>query len=130
MIGNAKILIAEDEASVRSLIHLTLDSGQTEIFEVEDGTSAIEVALRERPALLFLDWGMPGQSGIEVCRALRESPQTRETKIVMLTARSDDRDRLAGFDAGVDDYITKPFSPIQLLDKVIEVLGPDALITR
>ena len=126
----AKILIAEDEASVRSLIRLTLDSGQTEIFEVEDGASAIEVALRELPELLFLDWGMPGKSGIEVCRALREAPETEGMKIVMLTARSDDRDRLAGLEAGVDDYITKPFSPVQVLDKVIEVLGPDALIAR
>lgn len=126
----ARILIAEDEPSVRSLIRLTLDSGQTEILEVADGASAIEVALRERPELLFLDWGMPGQSGIEVCRALRAAPETEHTKIVMLTARSNDNDRSAGFDAGVDDYITKPFSPLELLDKVIEVLGPEALITR
>jgi DNA-binding response OmpR family regulator len=130
VISTSKILIAEDEASVRSLIRLTLDSGQTEIFEVADGASAVEVALRERPELLFLDWGMPGQSGIEVCRALRAAPPTESMKIVMLTARSDVGDRSAGFDAGVDDYITKPFSPIQLLDKVIEVLGPEALITR
>jgi len=124
----AKIVIAEDEPSVRSLIRLTLDSGQMEIFEVADGASAIEVALRERPELLFLDWGMPGQTGIEVCRALRRDPRTEGIKIVMLTARSDNGDRLAGLEAGADDYITKPFSPLQLLDKVIEVLGPEALI--
>jgi len=124
----AKILIAEDEASVRSLIRLTLDSGQTEIFEVADGTSAIEVALRELPELVFLDWEMPGQTGIEVCRALRAAPEAEGMKIVMLTARSDNRHRLAGFEAGADDFITKPFSPVQLLNKVIEVLGPDALI--
>jgi len=124
----AKIVIAEDEPSVRSLIRLTLDSGQMEIFEVADGASAIEVALRERPELLFLDWGMPGQTGIEVCRALRRDPRTEGIKIVMLTARSANGDRLAGLEAGADDYITKPFSPLQLLDKVIEVLGPEALI--
>ncbi len=130
MSGRAKILIAEDEPSVRSLIRLTLDSGQTEILEVADGASAIEVALRELPELLFLDWGMPGRSGIEVCRALRAAPEAEGMKIVMLTARADDSDRLAGLDAGVDDYICKPFSPVQLLDKVIEVLGADALISR
>ena len=130
MSGVPKILIAEDEASVRSLIRLTLDSGQTEIFEVEDGVSAIEVALRELPELVFLDWGMPGRSGIDVCRALRDAPATTGMKIVMLTARSEDSARKAGLEAGADDYITKPFSPIQLLDKLIEVLGPDALITR
>jgi len=130
VISMARILIAEDEPSVRSLIRLTLDSGQTEILEVADGASAIEVALRERPELVFLDWGMPGQSGIEVCRALRDAPETEHTKIVMLTARSNDKDRVAGLAAGADDYITKPFSPLQLLDKVIEVLGPEALISR
>jgi len=125
----AKILIAEDDASVRSLIRLTLDSGQMEILEVADGATAIEVARRERPELVFLDWGMPGQSGIDVCRALREAQETANTKIVMLTARSDDRDRLAGLEAGANVYITKPFSPVQVLDKVIEVLGPEALIS-
>lgn len=124
----AKILIADDEASVRSLIRLTLDSGHTEIFEVADGVAAIEVALRELPDLVFLDWGMPGRSGIEVCRALRAAAAATPMKIVMLTARSAERDRVVGLAAGVDDYITKPFSPVQLLDKVIEVLGPDALI--
>jgi CheY-like chemotaxis protein len=124
----AKILIAEDNRAVRSLIRMTLDAGQTEILEVEDGTEALEVARRELPELIFLDWSMPGSSGIEVCRALRGDPETAQIKVVMLTARSDKRDREAGFAAGADDYITKPFSPVQLLDKVIEVLGPGALI--
>jgi CheY-like chemotaxis protein len=124
----AKILIAEDDPTVRSLIRMTLDSGQTEIFEVEDGTEALEVARRELPELIFLDWSMPGPSGIEVCRALRADPLTADVKVVMLTARSDSHDREEGFAAGADEYVTKPFSPLHLLDKVIEVLGPDALI--
>jgi CheY-like chemotaxis protein len=124
----AKILIAEDDPTVRSLIRMTLDAGQTEIFEVEDGTEALEVARRELPELIFLDWSMPGSSGIEVCRALRADPRTADIKVVMLTARSDSHDREEGFAAGVDEYVTKPFSPLHLLDKVIEVLGPDALI--
>jgi two-component system phosphate regulon response regulator PhoB len=124
----AKILIAEDDPTVRALIRMTLDSGQTEILEVEDGTEALLVARRELPELIFLDWSMPGSSGIEVCRALRDEPATADIKVVMLTARTDTDDREAGFAAGADDYITKPFSPLHLLDKVIEVLGPDALI--
>jgi two-component system, OmpR family, phosphate regulon response regulator PhoB len=124
----AKILIAEDDPTVRSLIRMTLDSGQTEIFEVEDGTEALEVARRELPELIFLDWSMPGRSGIEVCRALRADQLTADIKVVMLTARSDSHDREEGFAAGADEYVTKPFSPLHLLDKVIEVLGPDALI--
>ncbi len=124
----AKILIAEDDAAVRSLIRMTLDSGQTEILEVDDGAAALELARSELPELIFLDWSMPGSTGIEVCRALRENPETAQIKVVLLTARSERGDREAGFEAGADDYITKPFSPLQLLDKVTEVLGPDALI--
>jgi CheY-like chemotaxis protein len=124
----AKILIAEDDAAVRSLIRMTLDSGQTEILEVDDGTAALELARKELPELIFLDWSMPGSTGIEVCRALRDNPETAQIKVVLLTARSERSDREAGFEAGADDYITKPFSPLQLLDKVTEVLGPDALI--
>jgi len=122
-----RVLIADDNESMRSLMALTLDSGRFEILEAQDGVSAIEVALAERPELIFLDWSMPGRSGIEVCRALREDPRTAGTKIVMVTARVQDHERQAGFEAGADDYITKPFSPIQLLDKVAEVLGPEAL---
>ena len=88
---------------------MTLDSGQTEILEVEDGTQALLVARRELPELIFLDWSMPGSSGIEVCRALRADPATAEIKVMMLTARSDAHDREEGYAAGVDEYITKPF---------------------
>jgi CheY-like chemotaxis protein len=124
----AKILIAEDDGAVRSLIRMTLDSGQTQILEVDDGSAALELARSELPELIFLDWSMPGATGIEVCRALRDDPETARIKVVMLTARSESSDREAGLAAGADDYITKPFSPLQLLDKVTEVLGPDALI--
>jgi DNA-binding response OmpR family regulator len=123
----SKVLIAEDEASVRALIRTTLDSGGFEIFEVEDGGSAIETARRERPELIFLDWSMPGKSGIEVCRELRAGDNSEQTRIVMLTARRSDEDRRAAIEAGANDYITKPFSPLQLLDKVSDVLGPDVL---
>ena len=95
---------------------------------MEDGTAALDVARRERPELIFLDWSMPGATGLEVCRALRADAETAHIKVVMLTARTERGDREAGFDAGADDYITKPFSPVELLDKVSEVLGPGALI--
>jgi DNA-binding response OmpR family regulator len=124
----AKILIAEDDPTVRALIQMTLDSGVTEILEVEDGKAALTVAYEQLPELIFLDWSMPGSDGLAVCRALRDEPRTADIKIVMLTARADEEDRVEAFEAGADDYITKPFSPVQLLDKVIEVLGADALI--
>jgi two-component system phosphate regulon response regulator PhoB len=77
---------------------------------------------------VFLDWTMPGRSGVEVCRALRDDPGNDGMRIVMLTARSQPEDRVTAREMGADDYITKPFSPIQLLEKVRDVLGPEALL--
>jgi DNA-binding response OmpR family regulator len=124
------VLIAEDEASVRWLIRMTLDTGGFEIVEVEDGYAAVDAVARKRPALMFLDWTMPGMSGLEVCRAVRACRSGLDTKIVMLTARTDDQDRVEALEAGADDYMTKPFSPLQLLDKVNEVLGAEAVLGR
>jgi DNA-binding response OmpR family regulator len=124
----AKVLIADDQANMRALVRLTLETGRFEIFEAHDGDAALEVARREQPDLVFLDWTMPGTSGVEVCRALREDPATAGARIVMLTARSQNEDRETAQAMGADDYITKPFSPIQLLEKVRDVLGPEALL--
>jgi DNA-binding response OmpR family regulator len=124
----AKVLIADDQPNMRQLVRLTLESGHFEILEAPDGERALEVARAERPDLLFLDWTMPGLAGVEVCRALREDPATAGIRIVMLTARSQDSDREHAEAMGADDYITKPFSPIQLLEKVRDVLGPEALL--
>ena len=123
-----KVLIADDEPSMRALVRLTLKSHRFEILEAEDGERALELARRELPDLLFLDWTMPRLSGLDVCRQLREEPATAELRVVMLTARTQDFDRLAATAVGVDDYITKPFSPLRLLEKVRETLGPEALL--
>jgi two-component system phosphate regulon response regulator PhoB len=123
-----KVLIADDQESMRSLIRVTLDSGHFEILEASNGAAAAQIAQDQQPDLVFLDWTMPGLSGIEVCRRLREDPRTAETKIVMVTGRTAQDEQSAGFSAGADDYITKPFSPLELLDKVSEVLGPEAFI--
>jgi two-component system phosphate regulon response regulator PhoB len=124
----AKVLIADDQANMRQLVRLTLETGRFEIFEAPDGEAALEVARREQPDLVFLDWTMPGLAGVDVCRALRDDPRHDEMRIVMLTARSQQDDRESARQMGADDYITKPFSPIQLLEKVRDVLGPDALL--
>jgi two-component system phosphate regulon response regulator PhoB len=126
----AKVLIAEDDSSIRALIRMTLDSGRFEILEAGDGESALVAAREERPDLLFLDWNMPGRDGIDVCRELRSEPSMRHTKIVLVTGCVRPEDRRAALDAGADDYITKPFSPLFLLDKVTEVLGPEAMAER
>ena len=124
----AKVLIADDQPNMRQLVRLTLETGRFQIFEAPDGESALAVARREHPDLVFLDWTMPGLPGVEVCRALRDDPAHDGMRIVMLTARSQSEDRETAQAMGADDYITKPFSPIQLLEKVRDVLGPEALL--
>lgn len=123
-----RILVCDDQAFLRSLIRLTLDSGNFEIHEAADGMAALDLARRHQPDLIFLDWTMPGLSGIEVCRALRADPRTADACIVLVTAHVQDAERATGYEAGADDYITKPFSPRDLLDKVSQVLGPEALL--
>ena len=124
----AKVLIADDQPNMRQLVRLTLETGHFQIFEAPDGDAALELARRELPDLVFLDWTMPGLPGVEVCRALRDDPRHDGMRIVMLTARSQQDDRDTAREMGADDYITKPFSPIELLRKVHEVLGPEALL--
>jgi DNA-binding response OmpR family regulator len=124
----AKVLIADDHANMRQLVRLTLETGRFEILEAPDGEAALEVARREQPDLVFLDWTMPGLAGVEVCRALRGDPAHDAMRIVMLTARTQQDDRDTARAVGADDFITKPFSPIELLEKVRDVLGPEALL--
>jgi two-component system phosphate regulon response regulator PhoB len=123
------ILIADDEDALRALVRVTLDSGRFQIVEATDGVEALRLARQHRPDLLFLDWAMPGLSGLEVCRRLRADPATKGLTIVMLTARAQEFDRAAALEVGVDAYITKPFSPLRLLDAVRDKLGASALVS-
>ncbi len=121
-----KILIADDEEPLRLLVRATLEDesgeGRYEIIEAADGNEALEVARRERPELILLDIQMPGLSGLEVCRMLKEDPATSDLMIVMLTAKGQQSDREQGFAAGADDYFAKPFSPLELLQLVDQVM--------
>jgi two-component system phosphate regulon response regulator PhoB len=123
-----KVMLVEDEEAVRLLLRLTLEVGSIEIVEAEDGETALQRYLAERPDVIFLDWALPGRSGLDVCRQIRDLPRNEETKIIMLTARTGDAQRAEGLAAGADDYISKPFSPEHLLDKLREILGPRALL--
>lgn len=116
-----KLLIADDEPGVRSLVRMTLESDTYEILEARDGDEALMLALEHQPELMLLDVAMPGLSGFEVCRALKEQESTSEMTVIMLTARSQQADLAAGESAGADGYFTKPFSPVALLRKVDEV---------
>jgi two-component system phosphate regulon response regulator PhoB len=119
-----KILLADDEVHLRTLVHTTLDDPEYEILEAVDGEEALALARAEKPDLLVLDWMMPGLSGVEVARRLRQDPSTAGIPIIMLTAMGQERNKAEGYAAGVETYLVKPFSPLQLLEKVREALEP------
>lgn len=120
-----KILIVDDQAEVRELVEVTLRIGDYQILQASNADEALAVARSERPDLMLLDVMMPNSSidGFEVCRQLKADPATRGINIVMITARGQEKDIETGRLAGADDYFTKPFSPLQLMNKVEELLG-------
>ncbi len=116
------VLIADDDEFIRRLVTTTLeDVAGVRLVEASDGREAVEVAAREHPALILLDVAMPNLDGIEACRRLRSLPATSETPIVMLTAHAGEEDETRALDAGADRYLTKPFSPLDLLRLVAEL---------
>jgi CheY-like chemotaxis protein len=117
-----RVLIAEDDESLRALMRLTIDIGGLDIAEAADGTAALEAARASPPDVVLLDWMMPGLSGLDLCRALRSDPSTAGATIVMVTARVLPADRDAALRAGADHYVGKPFSPVALLETVRHAL--------
>ena len=119
-----KILIVDDQPEVRELVEVTLRIGDYTILQAANGGQALAVARSELPDLILLDVMMPNSSidGFEVCRQLKSEPATQLIGIVMLTARGQEVDRELGKRVGADDYFTKPFSPLQLMNKVEELL--------
>jgi DNA-binding response OmpR family regulator len=117
-----KLLIADDEDGIRSLVRMTLDTESLEILEAADGDEAVTLARENRPDVILLDVMMPGRSGFDVCRELKSDPATAAIPVVILTAKAQTADREEGRAAGADDYLTKPFSPIELLHKLDDLL--------
>ena len=116
------ILIVEDEPDIVELLKYNLEAADYEVGIARDGDEA-EISLAERqPDALLLDWMLPGVSGIELCRRIRRRPETRMLPIIMLTARGEENDRLRGLDSGADDYVTKPFSPAEVIARLRAVL--------
>lgn len=119
-----RILVIDDETNLRLLLRTTLEEpGVVEILEACDGVVAEEVARKERPDLIVVDWMMPGMTGIELVTRLRAAPETRETPIILLTARGQDADRDTGLAAGANRYLVKPFSPLDLIANVEDLLA-------
>ena len=116
------VLIVDDEPQIVALVRVTLEDEQVRIIEAADGETALGLAQRELPRLILLDVRMPRLDGFKLCRRLRQDPRFDQTKIVMLTASGQERDRARGRAAGADDYLTKPFSPLALLSLVQNLL--------
>ncbi len=117
------VMIADDEPAIVSLLMATLgDDERYRVIAARDGKEALEVAIREKPDLIFLDILMPKMDGYEVCRILKADKANAKMKIVMLTALAREDERRQALSAGADDYFTKPFSPTALLEKVEETL--------
>ena len=116
------VLIVEDEAPLVTMLRYNLESDGYRVSEAVDGEEALLLVAEDPPDLVLLDWMLPLLSGIEVCRRMRRSNPMRTVPIIMLTARGEESDRVRGLDAGADDYITKPFSPRELLARVRAVM--------
>ena len=119
---HARVLIVEDEPAIRELLIVNLRHAGYSPTAVESAEAARESIDAAIPDLILLDWMLPGQSGIDYARQLRVDPRTREVPILLLTARAQEGDKLQGFDVGADDYVTKPFSPRELLARVRALL--------
>jgi len=117
--NQARILVVEDEPSIREVVNLYLRRAGYQVSVVEDGQAALDSLAEELPDLVVLDLMLPGVDGLEITRWLRERG---DTPIIMLTARREERDRIAGLEMGADDYVVKPFSPQELVSRVRAVL--------
>ena len=116
-----RIVIVDDEPHLRLLVRATLEA-YCEVLEASDGEAALELAKKERPDLVILDWMMPNQTGIEVLQILREDPDTARVPVIMLTGRTEKNDRHTAILLGIRGYLAKPFSPLELIDLVDKVL--------
>jgi two-component system, OmpR family, phosphate regulon response regulator PhoB len=116
------VLIVEDEPGIAEMLRYNLAAAGFDAGIATDGDEALVTIAERLPDLVLLDWMLPGTSGIEVCRQLRRKRETRSTPVIMLTARGEEADRVRGLDSGADDYVTKPFSPSELVARVRAVM--------
>ena len=118
----AKILIIEDEKAVREMLCFNLKNNGFEILEAEDSNSALDALKENEINLILLDWMLPGKQGIEISRIIRSSSEIKDIPIIMLTAKSDESDKVLGLESGADDYVTKPFSQKELVARIKALL--------
>ena len=116
------ILIVDDEASIRDMLRVALEMADYHCLEAEDAQQAHALIVDRKPHLILLDWMMPGTSGVELARRLKRDEVTAEIPIIMLTAKGEEDNKIQGLEVGADDYITKPFSPRELVARLKAVL--------
>jgi two-component system phosphate regulon response regulator PhoB len=122
MAAKGRILLVEDDAPLVELLRYHFEREDFAVRSTPDGEEALILARESPPDLVILDWMLEGMSGIEVCRRLRRLTETANVPIIMLTARGEEADRIRGLETGADDYVTKPFSPRELVARVLAVL--------
>lgn len=120
--ANEKILVVDDEENIAELISYNLTSNGYKVIIANNGNDAVKLAVEEKPNLILLDLMIPGKDGYDVCKDIRSNSDVRNTPIIMLTAKSEELDKILGLELGADDYITKPFSVRELLARVKAVL--------
>jgi two-component system phosphate regulon response regulator PhoB len=118
----AQILVVEDEPAIQELIAVSLTRAGHTVQRAADVETAQKLVRAALPDLVLLDWMLPGMSGLEWVRRLRAEPRTRDIPVIMLTARGEERDKIAGLETGADDYVAKPFSPRELMARITAVL--------
>ena len=120
--AKGKILVVDDEEHILELIRYNLDASGYEVIEASDGDDAVKKAINEVPDLILLDLMLPGKDGYDVCRELRSNGKTKAVPIIMLTAKSEEIDKILGLELGSDDYITKPFSTRELIARINRII--------
>ena len=118
----ARMLLVEDDPAIAELLKFHFGRAEFDVAQTPDGEEALLLARETPPDIVLLDWMVEGLSGLEVCRRLRRAPETANVPIIMLTARGEEEDRVRGLETGADDYVTKPFSPRELVARVNAVL--------
>ena len=116
------VLVVEDEPALLALLRYNLESEGYRVLEAKNGEEGLTLIRESKPDLVLLDWMLPFLSGIEVCRQMRRLPDLKSIAVIMLTAKSEEADKLRGLEVGADDYVTKPFSPSELMARVKAVL--------
>lgn len=117
-----RILLVEDEAPIREMLEFVLSQSGYETTQAEDYHVALAALKEPYPDLILLDWMLPGGSGVQLAKKLKQHEHTRDIPVIMLTARGEEEDKVRGLDSGVDDYVTKPFSPKELIARIKAVL--------